>query len=48
MKKVLPDDLQKNEKDGDVLGFCKYIVPNGKRINPKNASCFKFLVSSKN
>ncbi len=36
--------MEKNPNDNKVRVFCKYIIRNGKRIYPKNGTCFSFLV----
>ena len=33
--------------NGTLEVFCKYIVKNGKRIYPKKATCFHFIVKRK-
>ena len=35
------------EGDGSIRIFCRYIVKNGKKIYPKRARFFTFLVSEK-
>ena len=47
MKRSVTDKEQKRDDSGRVLIYCKYIVRNGKRIYPKNASCFRFWVEPK-
>lgn len=32
-------------ESGMIRVFCRYITKNGKRIYPKRAKCFTFLVS---
>lgn len=35
----------KTQESGLTRVYCRYIVKNGKRIYPKNARVFSFLVS---